>query len=229
MGAAIAYEKSGPIARIRFDDGKANAMSGPWFEALAQAFDRAEAEGAGAVLLCGRPGFFSGGLDLKLLPTLSPDGLRVLAETFARSVLRVFSSPLPTVAAIGGHAIAGGAVLGMACDLRFATAGAYRLQLNEVAIGIPMPSWMALVAASAVPSHRLNEVLLHARAFSPEEALALGIVSALGSGSEETENLAEAASGTLAGLNRAAYAESKRRLRGPLVERALERLAAEGA
>jgi len=228
MGAPIAYERSGPIARIRLDDGKANAMSVPWFEALTAAFDRAEAEGAAAVLLSGRNGFFSGGLDLRLLQTLSPEGLRNLADTLARSVLRVFASSLPTVAAIGGHAIAGGAVLAMACDVRFATVGAYRLQLNEVAIGIPMPTWMAMVAASAVPSHRLSEALLHARAFSPDEALALGIVSALGGQSEETETLAQAAAGALAGLSRAAYAESKRRLRGPVVERALEGLAAEG-
>ena len=119
-------------------------------------------------------------------------------------------------------------MLALACDARFATQGAFKIQLNEVAIGIAMPSWMALIAASAVPSHRLTDLLLHARAFSPDDALASGIVSALGAGPSETEAHALAAAAPLAALNRAAYTESKRRLRTPVVERALEGLAAEG-
>jgi len=220
----IHYEKRGPVARIGLDDGKANAMSVPWFEALSAALDRAEADGAGALVIAGRAGFFSGGLNLKLLPTLSKDELRHLSETFARTMLRVHGLGLPTVAAVTGHAIAGGAVLAMACDARVLTDGAFKLQLNEVAIGIPMPRWMAFIASSVVPSHLVTDALLHARAYAPAEALALGMASAVEKAPEAAEAAAFALAERLALLPRAAYAESKRRLRGDGAERALAAL-----
>jgi len=220
----IAYELTDGIARIRLDDGKANAMSGPWFEELGASLDRAEADGAKALVVAGRAGFFSGGLDLKLLPSLPPDGLRALSETFARTMLRVHGFPLPTVAAVTGHAIAGGAVLAFACDLRVATAGPFKLQLNEVAIGIPMPAWMAFIAESAIPSRWRTEALLHARVFTPDEAADHGIVDGAAASPDEAERLALEAARRLALLPRAAYAESKRRLRAEGAARALAKL-----
>jgi enoyl-CoA hydratase len=220
----IGYELADGIARITLDDGKANAMSTAWFAELGSALDRAQAEGAGALLVRGRPRFFSGGLDLKLLPTLSPAGLRELSESFARAFLRVHTLPIPTVACVTGHAIAGGAVLAFACDARFATEGPFRIQMNEVAIGIPLPSWMLFIAESAIPPTARNEFLLHARAYTPAEALARGAVDGVGSTPEETERLALERAASLLPLNRAAYAESKRRLREAGATLALARL-----
>jgi enoyl-CoA hydratase len=224
---AIRYEKAGALAHITLDDGKANAMSVPWFAELGAALDRAEADGAGALVVAGRTGFFSGGLNLKVLGTLTPDGVAELARAFAHTMLRVFALPIPTVAALTGHAIAGGAVLAMACDARFATSGAFKIQLNEVAIGIPMPTWMAQIASSAVPSHRWTEALLHARPYTPDEAHAAGIVGGVGASPEDALKLADAAASALTLLNRGAYAESKKRLRALSLERALGALDAE--
>lgn len=220
----IGYELADGIARVRLDDGKANAMSVPWFEELGAALDRAEADGAKALVIAGRAGFFSGGLDLKLLPSLPPEGLRALSETFARTMLRVHGFPIPTVAAVTGHAIAGGAVLAFACDLRFAATGPFKVQLNEVAIGIPMPAWMAFVAESAITSRWQTEALLHARTFAPDEAATHGIVSGVAASADEAERLALDAARRLALLPRAAYAESKRRLRAEGAARALAKL-----
>jgi enoyl-CoA hydratase len=220
----IGYALDGAIARVAFDDGKANAMSLPWFEALAAALDRAESDGAAGVLFHGRAGFFSGGLDLKVLAGLERDGVRALSETFARTLMRVFLHPAPTAAALTGHAVAGGAALAFACDLRVATAGAFKIQLNEVAIGIPVPAWMALVAENAIPYFRRTEALLHARAYTPSDALAAGIVHAVVPDAESAIGEALARLTPLAGLNRRAYAETKRRLRAEAVERALAAL-----
>jgi enoyl-CoA hydratase len=220
----IGYELKDGIARITLDDGKANAMSQDWFGELGAALDRALADGAGALLVRGRPRFFSGGLDLELLPTLSPAALREMSEAFARTFLRVHTLPIPTVACVTGHAIAGGAVLAFACDARFATQGPFRIQMNEVAIGIPLPAWMLFIAESAIPATARNAFLLHARAFSPAEALALGLVDGVGATQEETERLAGERAASLLVLNRAAYAESKRRMREAGAARALERL-----
>ena len=154
MSSAVTYEAGERIARIALDDGKVNAMSLGFFEALGAALDRAERERPGAVIITGRPGVFSAGLDLKLLPTLGAAELRTTLITFARTMLRVFLFPIPTVAAVGGHAIAGGALLMFACDLRVAADTAARLRLNEVAIGLALPSWAILIARSAIPPAR---------------------------------------------------------------------------
>ena len=220
----IGYQLRDGIAWITLDDGKANAMSLAWFAELGAALDRALADDAGALLVRGRPRFFSGGLDLKLLPTLSPAELRELSETFARTFLRIHALPIPTLACVTGHAVAGGAVLAFACDARFATEGPFRIQMNEVAIGIPLPSWMVFIGESAIPATSRNEFLLHARAYSPAEALARGIVDGVGATPEETERLAGERAKALLALDRPAYAESKRRLREAGTARALERL-----
>src|SRR5439155_585142 len=140
MADTISYAVDGNVARITLDDGKVNAMSLPFFDALGAALDRAEREKPGAVVIAGRPGCFSAGLDLKLMPTLAPDALQRTLLAFGRTMLRVFTFPIPTVAALTGHAIAGGAMLAFACDLRYAADGAYRLHLNEVAVLLALAS-----------------------------------------------------------------------------------------
>src|SRR6185503_13726107 len=126
--------------------GKVNAMAMPFFEGLNAALDRAEREKPGAVVVAGRPGYFSAGLNLKVLPTLAPDDFRRTMLTFGRTMLRVFTFPIPTVAAVTGHAIAGGAMLAFACDLRHVADGQFRIHLNEVAIGLTLPTWAIMLA-----------------------------------------------------------------------------------
>jgi enoyl-CoA hydratase len=199
-------------------------MSVPFFVELDAMLDRAQADGARVVLFAGRPGMFSGGLDIKLLPTLSRDALRELSATFARTMLRVFQFPIPTVAACTGHAIAGGAVLAFACDRRFAAAGPFRIQMNEVAIGIPLPSWMLLIAGSAIPLRWQTSVLLHARAVTPVEAFERGIIDGVVDAGEDVIAHATANAADLLALSADAYATSKRRQRAAAVARVLELL-----
>src|SRR5206468_8241186 len=106
----------------------------------------------------------------KLLPTLPPAELARTMVAFGRIMLRVFTFPIPTVAAVTGHAIAGGAMLAFACDLRFMAEGPFRLHLNEVAIGLAFPTWAIVLAQAAVPPRWHTEAILHARPYSPEEA-----------------------------------------------------------
>lgn len=178
---SVGYEVRDGIAVVTMDDGKVNAMAMPFFDALNAALDRAEAEQPGPVVITGRAGFFSAGLNLKVLPTLAPDDLRKSMLAFGRTMLRVFGFPLPTVAAIPGHAIAGGAMLAFACDLRVMVDGPFRLHLNETAIGLALPSWALALAHSAVPSRWHTEALLHARPYTPTEARERGIVDVVAS------------------------------------------------
>jgi enoyl-CoA hydratase len=220
----VTYGIEDGIARITMDDGKANAMNREFFEEMGKSMDQAESDRAKALVITGRPGFFSGGLDLKLLPTLSASEMGDFFITFARTMLRVFSFPVPTIAAITGHAIAGGAMLAFACDRRFALDGPYRIQMNETLIGIPLPSWMFLIARSAIPSRWSNEALLHARAYNPNEALERGILDAVAQDADNLASQVKAATAEMLSLNLPAYAVSKKNLRQEEIEHALDLL-----
>ena len=226
MASPVSYVARDRIADIVLDDGKVNAMALPFFDALNAALDRAESERPGAVVIGGRTGMFSAGLNLKVLPTLPPEELQRTMLAFGRVMLRVFTFPIPTVAAVSGHAIAGGAMLAFACDLRVAADGPYRLNLNEVAIGLTLPTWAILLAHSAIPRRWHTEAILHARPYSPREALERGIVDAVAAPDrlvDEAHALAE----PLLALDQAAYAGSKARHRAMAVEWANARLESE--
>jgi enoyl-CoA hydratase len=214
---AITYELNDNIAHITLDDGKVNAMSLPWFTALDAALDQTEKDAPGAVVIAGRAGFYSAGLDLKVLPTLSPDDLRTTLTYFGRTMLRMFTFPIPMVAAVTGHAVAGGAVLMLACDARHAADGPFRLHLSEVSIGLSLPTWALVIAQSGIPQRWHTEAILHARSYSPREALDRGIVDAVAP-ADHLLAQAHVAAAALRRLDATAYATSKSRHRALAVK-----------
>jgi len=220
----IHYQSESKIATIRMDDGKANAMDFVFFEEMNRSLDHLESDGSKAVIITGRPGYFSAGLDIKLMPTLPPAQVNALADTFARTLLRVFALPVPTIAVCSGHAVAGGAMLALACDLRFVVDGPYRIQMNEMMIGIPFPSWMLLIGRSAMPAQFFAEAFLHAKTYSPEEAVEKGISQGLIKEEEDPLAAAMGRAERLKNLNLHAYRTSKKRLCAAEVERVLELL-----
>ena len=214
----INYEIDNGIAVIRMDDGKANAMDSVFFEEFGESLDHVETDNAKVLIFAGRPGFFSGGLDLKLLSTLQPKDLSILFETFALTLLRVFSLSIPTIAACTGHAIAGGAMLSFACDRRFIIDGNYKIQINEVLIGVPLPSFMLLIGSSAIPQQWQNEVLLHGKAYNPGEIVARNIFDAVVEEVDDVVAYAKSEAEKLLALKLPAYATTKKRMRSSRVE-----------
>jgi len=220
----IQYQLENEVATIRMDDGKANAMNFVFFEEMNQCLDRLENDRAKTLVLTGRQGYFSAGLDIKLMSSLPPAEINALAETFAKTLLRVFSLPVPTIALCSGHAIAGGAMLFFACDLRFVVDGPYRIQMNEMMMGIPLPSWMLLIGRVTLSAQVFVEALLHARVFSPKEAMEKAISSGLIKDDEDTAAFVMARTEHLKVLNSDAYRTSKNRLRAAEVEGVLRLL-----
>jgi enoyl-CoA hydratase len=217
----IRYELAEGVVRIRLDDGKVNAMSPTFFEDLDAVLDRAERDGARALVFSGREGFFSAGLDVKLVPTLSPPDLQSMVRGFARTMARIHLLPLPTVAACAGHVIAGGAVLAFACDARVALDGPFKIQMNEIAIGISLPTWVLAIGRAAVPDRWQTESLLWAKAYSPREAVEKGLFDLLADSPPGVEAMALSAAKDLAKLDSEAYGLTKRRMREPEMARAL--------
>ena len=212
------------LALLRIDDGKANAMNFDFFEGLNEALDTATAAKARALVIQGRGPFFSGGLDLKLVPSLSADELRRLATEMASAVLRVWGLGIPTVAALEGHAVGGGAILAFACDGRVARNGPGQLYLSEVAIGIPLPTWAMIVSQSVIALPYQTRIILHASPIPWEEALEIGLVDTLLASTEDLSAAARAAAQKLAVIDRNAYAVTKSRLRQAHIDAALRSL-----
>ena len=210
------YRLEGPVARLHFDDGKANAVSHAALEAFHRALDRAEKE-AGAVLLLGRPGRFCAGFDLNTMAA-GPEAARGLVAAGAELLLRMSEAPLPIVAACGGHALAMGALLLLASDLRLGAEGEFKIGLNEVAIRMTLPVFAVELARERLSRRHLGRATVLAEVYDPAGAAAAGYLDrVVAPAALDAEALAEAA--RLAELPRRAFAETKRRLRGPRVER----------
>jgi enoyl-CoA hydratase len=209
---SVGYEAKDGVATITLDDGKVNAMAPAFFDALNAALDRAERETPTAVVVAGREGYFSAGLNLKLLPTLAPQEFGRAMVAFGEIMLRVYTFPIPCIAAVTGHAIAGGAFLALACDERYVADGPYKLHINEVAIALPLPTWALVIAQNAIPSRWQTEAILQARPYAPAEALTREIIHGVAPQDAVVARAHEAVA-RIAGLDQKAYAAAKSRMR----------------
>jgi enoyl-CoA hydratase len=218
LAGLYAVEWRDRLAEIRLTSGKANALNPRSLAAIAEAFDEATAGGAHGVLLTGYDRFFSAGLDLVSLYDLGHVPLDAFMRDFDRTMLRVFSFPRPVVAAVNGHAIAGGCVLALACDVRVAPAEEIRIGLNEIRLGVPFPASALEIARHVVPPAALGEVLYGGRLHLPPEARAHGLVDRVTAGDVLGE--ARAVCRELAAAPAQAFETIKASLRAPALDRA---------
>jgi enoyl-CoA hydratase len=215
MTDLVRFSLEGKVARLHFDDGKANAVSFAALEALNAALDRAEKE-AGAAVLFGRAGRFCAGFHLDTMQE-GPDSARRLVTGGAELLTRLAGSPLPIVAACGGHALAMGALLLLGSDLRLGAEGDFKIGLNEVAIRLTLPTFAVQFANERLSRRHLLRATTMAEVYGPAAACDAGYLDRVVPAERlEAEALAEAA--RLAELPARAFAETKRALRGALVE-----------
>lgn len=209
--------REGPVAVVSLDDGKANALTLEEFESLSRALDDVKKSDAGAVVLIGRDGFFSAGLNLKVLPTLAPEGLmKVLEQFFVVVGEQLTSFGLPVVAAISGHAIAGGAIIAMACDVRIVADGPYKLGLNEVPGGIALPQFAVELMRASVDARHLVKMTMHGVMVNPQQAVDIGFAEEVVPLADLRRRAVERAT-ALAELPAGPYAQTKLAVRGPMI------------
>lgn len=218
----MTYGLEDGVGVLHLDDGKANAIGPEWLAEAAAALDQAEGDPSRALVVLGRDGFFSAGLDLKLLPALPADAMRAVSLDFVALVRRLFLFPKPVVAASAGHALAGGFMLYCSADVRLAVAGGpARYGLTEVAAGVPVIGPTAAVVAAAVPQHEHPAVLLHGRRLSADEAAALGVVhEIIATDSMLQPRALKRARAVADAVEPRAYHVTKLALRAPLVDAA---------
>lgn len=209
--ASLTFTVTDDVAMVAIDDGKANAVSHALLDGLHEALDRAELE-AKAVVLVGREGKFSAGFDLAEM-TRSVDTMRSLVGAGAEFLLRLYGLGMPTVAACTGHALAAGALLLLSCDVRVAADGPFKIGLNEVSIGMPLPIFAVELARDRLRTPRaLREATLEARIHTPHEAAEVGFVERVVPAETVVEE-AFAQAKRLAELRTGAYRETKANLR----------------
>ncbi len=210
----VHYEQKGPVALIRFDDGKANAFSHAVLDALEAALDRAAAE-AKAVVIVGRPGRFSAGLDLATMRQ-GGDAVGKLVGAGARLAIRLYEYELPVVLACSGHALAMGAILLLAGDVRIGSEGDFKIGMNEVAIGLPLPRFAIDFGRERLSKRHFTRATTLAEVYSPSEAVDAGYLDRVTSGEAlVTEALAEAE--RLSALDSTAHRVTKQRARADLL------------
>jgi enoyl-CoA hydratase len=165
------------IAIITLKNGKVNAISPQMITEINSALDQAESAKA-AVIITGQAGIFSGGYDLKTMKESSTSAVALITagSTLTR---RMLSFPLPIIGACTGHAIAKGAFLLLSCDFRIGCIGAFKIGLNEVAIGMTMHQAGIALARNRVPTNYLTRSLINAELYSPETAIKAGFLDTI--------------------------------------------------
>jgi enoyl-CoA hydratase len=213
MSELVSITEEADYCLIKMDDGKANALSFDMLAALNERLDRAAALDRVGVL-AGRPGKFSAGFDLAVMNQGGEGMLRILQEGAALS-RRLLDFETPVVAAVSGHALAMGALLALSCDYRIGMLGDYKIGLNEVAIGLPLPYFAVELARARLSTTHLDRATGLARTYDAAGAVEAGYLDEAAEG-EGLLPRATAVAKQLATLDAEAHRITKSRVREPL-------------
>jgi enoyl-CoA hydratase len=163
------------ILTLRLAHGKASALDVELLDALLRELEGV-AENVRALILTGTGSIFSAGVDLFRLTGEGPDYVRRFLPLLSRFLRTLFAFPRPVVAAVNGHAIAGGCVIVLACDVRLMAEGTGRIGVPELLVGVPFPTAALEVVRFAVPRDKVQSVIYTGRTVPPQEALRAGLV-----------------------------------------------------
>ena len=177
----LELEERGSLRIVRLARGKGNALNPELVEDLHEAFGQADAEVGvkGVVLASASPSIFCGGFDAKEVFLFGEAEIRRFFGRFAELCRRMVDLPKPVVAAVNGHAMAGGAVLALACDERVFAEGPFGFGLNEINLGMAVTPGIVEMTVRAAGPAAARELLLGGEPIAAEAALSLGIASEL--------------------------------------------------
>ena len=207
----IDLERVGAVSVLRMKAGE-NRFNPPFLAALGEALDEVEASaGPAALVITGEGKFFSNGLDLVWMRGQDPQALGRFLASFQALLARVLAFPLPSVAALNGHAFAGGAMFALAHDFRVMRADRGFFCVPEVDLGFPLAPGLMAILRARLPQPVLHEAIATGRRYGGPEAVAERIVEAAVPEPEVVPRAIERAA-ALAGKDRTALAALKRGL-----------------
>lgn len=176
---SIELHRHGAIQEIRLARPPVNALTPELLSALRTAVLAAPSEGARGIILSGAGKAFSAGMDVPHLMSLDRAGLKAGWSSLFAAARAIAHSPIPVVAAIGGHSPAGGCVLALCCDYRIMTRGPFRIGLNEVQVGLVAPDAIQHLLRRVVGIYRAERLLVAGALVDSEHAHAMGLVDEL--------------------------------------------------
>lgn len=173
-------EEQDGIVILKMSSNKLNIMNDAFFKDLNYAFDTVDKEYSNKpVVLTSVGNVFSAGLDLNQCHDIfsrgDTDEVLSWFHQFRDSLLRVFNFDRPIVAALNGHAIAGGLILALCCDTRYAVSTNAKYGLNEITIGFPLPAFFAEIIKYALGPRRSEEILFNGVLYDPDDCIKLGM------------------------------------------------------
>lgn len=187
------------VAIVVLSRDKVNAINLRLVEEFGAMLERYETDNSvSSVVLTGRGKFFSFGFDVPEFLEAPRDNFEAFLKKFTSLYRYIFTYPKPVVAALGGHAIAGGCMLATACDRRIMASGGAKISLNEIAIGVPVFAGSAEMLKFCAGEKNAQEILYSGAMYTADEALPLGLVDrvvelkeCLGAAIEEARELGE--------------------------------------
>ena len=217
MSHVSTHDDGSGIAVLTVDRPPANAMDLALLDELVAAVQPFADDPPRALVLTGRRGFFSAGVDLKLAPTYGPEDSRRMVAAINAMALGVYDLPCPVVGAITGHAVAGGLVLALCTDLRVASS-AGRYGLTEVKVGIGYPQAAIGIVNAELAPHAARRLVLGSDLVSAGECLRLGVFDELAEPEDVLPRALELAASSAA-FPAELYARTKGELRAATADR----------
>jgi enoyl-CoA hydratase len=214
----IAFDRHDNIALLTLTHGKANAFDLELCEALSSRFRECREPWCAAVVMTGQGSIFSAGVDLLRVVAEGAPYVHRFLPALSDALEAVFTHPRPVVAAVNGHAIAGGCILACAADRRLMARGEGRIGVPELIVGVPFPPVPLEVVRFAARAESAGDLLLGGATVKADAALDYGLVDVVVD-ADALRDGAIAAAETLASRPAAAFTITKEQLRAPAVER----------
>lgn len=173
MASGLQIEQRDGVRLARMQFGRANAINQGMLDELAAALTDGDPQ---PTVITGDGNVFSAGLDLVALDALDRDAFEDFVTLFSRTMIQVLTTPYPLVAAVNGHAVAGGCVLALACDYRVGTEGEFKIGMNELAHGLSLPAVASEIPRGALAPQNYRTVVMSSVLMTPETARQVGIL-----------------------------------------------------
>lgn len=172
MERGLRIEQLDGVRVLHMEFGSANALGRASIAALIDALRDEPVP----TVLTGEGKIFSAGLNLPELDPLDRSQMEAFVEEFSEVMIEALAAPFPLVAAVNGHAVAGGCVLAMACDRRVGVDGPFRIGMNEMAIGLTLPSIVTEIIRGRLSPEHSHTVILGGALYDPADAVEVGLL-----------------------------------------------------
>jgi enoyl-CoA hydratase len=210
------------LITVTMTHGAVNAQDIELLRALSQTF-RSRANDPRPIVITGQGRTFSAGVDLKRLLDGGPYYVEEFLPALSEAFLAIFEHPAPVVAAVNGHALAGGFIIVAACDARVGVAGRATLGVTELLVGVPFPPVPLEIVRFAVGDPVAADLIYTGRRMDVEECRRIGLLAEVVEDAETLLPAAAARARQMGAVQQPAFAISKRQLRRDTVERIARR------